>query len=51
MYFNLRSNRDTFWSTTGMFPQEFVISFPSTVEIDAIKMTCSNGKELTCCCI
>ena len=27
-----------------MFPQEFVISFPSKVEIDAVKMTCSNGK-------
>ncbi|XP_028401137.1 intraflagellar transport protein 25 homolog [Dendronephthya gigantea] len=40
-------NKNTFWSTTGMFPQEFVISFPSTVEIDAIKMTCSNVKQIS----
>ncbi|XP_046842323.1 intraflagellar transport protein 25 homolog isoform X2 [Xenia sp. Carnegie-2017] len=39
-------DRNSFWSTTGMFPQEFVISLPSTAEIDAIKMTCSNVKHM-----
>ncbi|XP_015750018.1 PREDICTED: intraflagellar transport protein 25 homolog [Acropora digitifera] len=37
---------DTFWPTTGMFPQEFIITFSTLMSIGNIKILCSNVKEL-----
>lgn len=39
---SIRKN-STFWSTTGLFPQEIVISFKSMMEIDALQIVCYNG--------
>ena len=38
---------DTFWPTTGMFPQEFIISFTALMSIGNIKILSSNGKRQT----
>lgn len=35
----LLSNEQTYWMTTGLFPQSLVISFPQTVEIKALKLS------------
>ncbi|KAJ7330588.1 Heat shock protein beta-11 [Desmophyllum pertusum] len=37
---------DTFWPTTGMFPQEFIISFSALMSIGNVKILCSNVKGL-----
>ncbi|XP_064625367.1 intraflagellar transport protein 25 homolog [Lineus longissimus] len=37
---------DTFWSTTGMFPQEFVISFTSLMNINSIKIESYNVNKM-----
>jgi len=37
---------DTFWPTTGMFPQEFIISFTALMSIGNIKILSSNIKGL-----
>ncbi|XP_068726062.1 intraflagellar transport protein 25 homolog [Montipora capricornis] len=37
---------DTFWPTTGMFPQEFIITFSTLMSIGNIKILCSNVKDL-----
>ncbi|XP_070564408.1 intraflagellar transport protein 25 homolog [Ptychodera flava] len=29
---------DTFWATTGLFPQEFIISFSGLMDINSIKL-------------
>ncbi|XP_077981233.1 intraflagellar transport protein 25 homolog [Glandiceps talaboti] len=31
-------NSESFWSTTGLFPQEFIISFSGLMDINAIKL-------------
>uniref|UniRef100_A0A8C2TLX4 Intraflagellar transport protein 25 homolog n=2 Tax=Coturnix japonica TaxID=93934 RepID=A0A8C2TLX4_COTJA len=31
---------DTFWTTTGMFPQEFIIGFPKRVTISKVGIQC-----------
>ncbi|XP_065594760.1 intraflagellar transport protein 25 homolog [Cyrtonyx montezumae] len=31
---------DTFWTTTGMFPQEFIIGFPERVTISRMAIQC-----------
>ncbi|XP_033736957.1 intraflagellar transport protein 25 homolog [Pecten maximus] len=36
----------TFWSSTGMFPQEFIITFTSVVNIARIELCCSNVKNV-----
>ena len=36
---------DTFWPTTGMFPQEFIISFTALMSIGNIKILSSNSKQ------
>ena len=33
----------TFWMTTGLFPQVFILTFPSGVEIDTVRMSCFGG--------
>lgn len=37
---------DTYWLTTGMFPQEFVISFASTMNVNSIKIKLHNVRRL-----
>ncbi|EDO48843.1 predicted protein [Nematostella vectensis] len=37
---------DTFWPTTGLFPQELILSFNSLMSIRMIKIMCSNVKDL-----
>ncbi|XP_059677701.1 intraflagellar transport protein 25 homolog isoform X2 [Gavia stellata] len=31
---------ETFWTTTGMFPQEFIIGFPKCVKISKVTIQC-----------
>ncbi|NXE51574.1 IFT25 protein, partial [Casuarius casuarius] len=31
---------ETFWTTTGMFPQEFIIAFPTCVKISKVTIQC-----------
>ncbi|KAL5017346.1 hypothetical protein ScPMuIL_006935 [Solemya velum] len=38
--------QDTFWTSTGLFPQEFVISFASLMNVKKVKMICSNVRKL-----
>ena len=35
---------ETFWPTTGLFPQEFIISFSTLMSIGNIKISSANGK-------
>ena len=37
---------DTFWLTTGMYPQEFVVTFASSMNINNVKLTCHNVRRL-----
>jgi hypothetical protein len=39
------SKTETFWATTGLFPQEFIVSFSSEMSINSITIHCSNGKQ------
>lgn len=39
-------NSKTFWMSTGMFPQEFVIRFTETTNISAVSMDSYNIKHL-----
>uniref|UniRef100_A0A674ICQ6 Heat shock protein family B (small) member 11 n=1 Tax=Terrapene triunguis TaxID=2587831 RepID=A0A674ICQ6_9SAUR len=41
---NLNSS-ETFWTTTGMFPQEFIISFHKCVKISKLTIQCYLGKN------
>ncbi|XP_072919461.1 intraflagellar transport protein 25 homolog isoform X2 [Hemitrygon akajei] len=40
-------NTETFWITTGMFPQEFIIRFPEVVQINCVKIHCYNVRRLS----
>lgn len=37
---------ETFWPTTGLFPQEFIISFSTLMSIGNIKISSANVKDL-----
>ncbi|XP_076355481.1 intraflagellar transport protein 25 homolog isoform X1 [Tachypleus tridentatus] len=37
---------DTFWTTTGMYPQCFIVAFPSTSSVDSVIISCYNVKEI-----
>ncbi|XP_056149674.1 intraflagellar transport protein 25 homolog [Lampris incognitus] len=39
-------NTDTFWMSTGMFPQEFTIRFAEPTKIAVITLDCYNVKDL-----
>eukprot|EP01137_Pigoraptor_chileana_P013676 Opistho-2@67471 len=39
-------NEATFWPTTGMFPQEFIITFPSSTRIKSIKTWTCDIKDV-----
>ncbi len=34
----------TFWMTTGLYPQSLIISFPQSIEVKGIKITGSGSK-------
>ena len=36
----------TFWMTTGLYPQSLIISFPQSVEVNGIQIT-GSGSNLT----
>jgi heat shock protein beta-11 len=36
-------DNSTFWMTTGLFPQVFILTFPSHVEIDSVRLSCFGG--------
>jgi hypothetical protein len=36
---SILSSEQTFWMTTGLYPQSLVISFPQTVEVKSVKIT------------
>lgn len=40
----LHRSSETFWTTTGMFPQEFIIGFPKSVTISRVAIQCYLGK-------
>jgi len=42
------SKTETFWTTTGMFPQSFIVSFQSEMTLKSMQMFCSNGMQVTC---
>jgi len=42
----LDGRTETFWATTGLFPQEFVVSFPSNMSIQTVQMFSSNVKKV-----
>ncbi|XP_065904522.1 intraflagellar transport protein 25 homolog [Dysidea avara] len=37
----------TFWSTTGLFPQEFVLSFSSLMSMNKIILTTTNVRKIS----
>lgn len=39
-------NLETFWISTGMFPQEFIIRFAESTNISQVTMNCTNVKNL-----
>eukprot|EP00118_Oscarella_pearsei_P000178 m.4381 g.4381 ORF g.4381 m.4381 type:complete len:139 (+) comp10630_c0_seq1:28-444(+) len=39
-------DKTTFWSTTGLFPQEFILSFQSLMSLSVVQVWCSNVKLL-----
>ena len=41
----LHRSLDTFCPTTGMFPQEFIITFSALMSIGNIKFLSSNGED------
>ncbi|XP_041064909.1 intraflagellar transport protein 25 homolog isoform X2 [Carcharodon carcharias] len=40
-------NTETFWITTGMFPQEFILSFANLIKISSMKIHCYNVRSLS----
>ena len=42
----LDGNSSTFWLSTGLFPQEVLISLPETSLVTSISIMCSHVKEL-----
>lgn len=41
-------NPETFWTTTGMFPQEFIICFHKHVRIERLVIQSYFGKQIIC---
>ncbi|KAK3089811.1 hypothetical protein FSP39_006708 [Pinctada imbricata] len=39
-------NSDTFWSSTGLFPQEVVITYTSMMRMSRIEIACYNVKNV-----
>jgi heat shock protein beta-11 len=38
---------ETFWISTGMFPQEFVISFAGLMDVNNVKLSCYHVRGLS----
>lgn len=36
-------NPNTFWATTGLFPQELIVSFQGLMNISSVKIECCSG--------
>jgi len=49
MFYVYNSKTETFWTTTGMFPQSFIISFQSEMTLKSIQIFCSNGMNVNLC--
>ena len=45
MCFFLHSNPDTCWVTTGLFPQEVVVTLPSTITVSSVLIRSCNGRS------
>lgn len=39
-------SQDTFWASTGLFPQEFIITFASLMNLNNIKLEGCNVKQI-----
>lgn len=39
-------NPNTFWATTGLFPQELIVSFQGLMNISSVKIECCSVKHL-----
>ncbi|XP_069794183.1 intraflagellar transport protein 25 homolog isoform X1 [Narcine bancroftii] len=44
---NIIDGTETFWITTGMFPQEFIIRFPELISISCVKIHSYNVRRLS----
>ncbi|KAH3782800.1 intraflagellar transport protein 25 homolog [Dreissena polymorpha] len=42
----LDGSDDTFWSSTGLFPQEFILSFGNTADVQKVSITGYNIRHL-----
>ena len=42
----LDGNSSTFWLSTGLFPQELLVSLPETYLVTSINILCSHVKEI-----
>lgn len=40
-------DQETFWASTGLFPQEFIVTFSSMMSIQRIEIACFNVKKLS----
>lgn len=38
---------NTFWASTGLFPQELVVSFQGSMNLSSVKIDCCSGKYNT----
>lgn len=38
-------NEQTFWMTTGLFPQTVILTFPQNIEIKSVKVSGYGGKS------
>ena len=39
-------NASTFWSSTGLFPQEFVLRLPAKASLAKLRIRCANVKHI-----
>ena len=50
IYFNLsflmKNKEQTFWMTTGLYPQTVILSFPQSIEIKSVKLNCYGSKRV-----
>merc|ERR1712166_1721097 len=42
----LGSDKQVFWTSTGMFPQQFVVKLPDTYSVKGVLLTCLNVKGI-----
>jgi hypothetical protein len=38
------SNDKTFWTTTGMFPQEMIVTFPAMMKLASVEVRAAGGE-------